>query len=143
VIREFSAGGVVVRRIRGTLHVAAIRPQGRPAGHWALPKGLVARGESVVDAAVREVAEETGLVCDPVRRVDALRYVYQRDGERIFKVVTFWLMHPRSGRIGEIDESMRVEVAEARWLPLAEAPKLLAYRGERALVAALIADGVS
>ena len=133
--RVLSAGGVVVRRMRGGGYVAAIRPQGRPAGHWALPKGLVDRGEDPLAAAVREVHEETGLVASPVARLEPIRYVYTRAGSRVFKVVLFWLMRARSGRIGEIDEAMHREVAEAAWLPLEEAPRLLAYRGERALVA--------
>ena len=136
MLREFSAGGVVVDDGR----LAAIRPQGRPAGHWALPKGAIDQGEQGVEAAVREVLEETGLVAEPVRRLEPIRYVYQRGGERIFKMVTFWLMRPVGGELGAIAEAMRVEVAEAAWLPLREAPALLAYRGERQLVAAMLAE---
>ena len=136
MLREFSAGGVVVDDGR----LAAIRPQGRPAGHWALPKGAIDQGEQGVEAAVREVLEETGLVAEPVRRLKPITYVYQRGGERIFKMVTFWLMRPVGGELGAIAEAMRVEVAEAAWLPLPEAPTLLAYRGERRLVAAMLAE---
>jgi hypothetical protein len=50
-------------------------------------------------------------------------------------VVSFFLLRAGRGRIGEIDEAMRVEVAEARWLPLDEAPRLLAYGGERQMAA--------
>ena len=134
--REFSAGGVVIDGAQ----LAAIRPQGRPAGHWALPKGAIDEGERGVDAAVREVLEETGLVAEPLRRLDPVRYVYQRDGERIFKVVTFWVMAPVGGELGAIAEEMRVEVAEVAWLPLADAPGLLAYRGERRLVKELLEE---
>ncbi|HEV8180432.1 MAG TPA: hypothetical protein VGP54_09050, partial [Gaiellaceae bacterium] len=56
-------------------------------------------------------------------------------GERIFKIVSFFLLRAGRGRIGEIDESMRIEVAEARWLLLEEAPRLLAYAGEREMAA--------
>jgi len=134
LLREFSAGGVVVDGER----LAAIRPQGRPAGHWALPKGAIDHGEQGIDAAVREVLEETGIVAEPVRRLEPIRYVYQRAGERVFKVVTFWLMRPVGGELGAIAEAMRVEVADTAWLPLHEAPELLAYKGERRLVAALL-----
>jgi 8-oxo-dGTP pyrophosphatase MutT (NUDIX family) len=134
LLREFSAGGVVVDGER----LAAIRPRGRREGHWALPKGAIDPGEKSVDAAVREVLEETGIVAEPVRRLEPIRYVYQRAGQRVFKVVTFWLMRPVGGELGAIAEEMRIEVAEATWLPLHEAPDLLAYRGERQLVAALL-----
>ena len=134
--REFSAGGVLVRILRGRPMLAAIRPQGRPEGVWALPKGVIGPGESGEAAAIREVLEETGVEGRPVEKLGDIRYVYtanweERKGERIFKVVSFFLLRAGRGRIGEIAEEMRVEVAEARWLPLEEAPALLAYKGER------------
>ena len=60
-----------------------------------------------------------------------MRYVYTWEGERVFKVVSFYLAHATGGRIGELPPGMDVEVAEARWLRLDDAPRLLAYRGER------------
>src|SRR4051812_1964493 len=101
-MREFSAGGVVVRRMRGGPFVAVIRPQGRDAGHWALPKGLVQRGEDPLTAALREVAEETGLVATAVAPLEPVRYVYTRRGRRVFKEVQFFLMRAVRGRIGAI-----------------------------------------
>ena len=136
---EISSGGLVVRRMHGKDWLAVIRPQGRPEGHWALPKGQIDPGESAVETAVREVQEETGLRVEPVQRLDDLRYVYMRDGRRIFKIVSFWRMRPLGGRIGEIAPAMRREVAEARWLPLDEAVSELAYAGERGLAKALLA----
>src|SRR3954454_8117945 len=65
VPREFSAGGVVVRSLRGRLMLAAIRPGGKPEGVWALPKGLVGAGEDPHATALREVAEETGVEASP------------------------------------------------------------------------------
>ena len=135
-MREHSAGGVVIRRVRGQLVFAAIRPQGRPEGHWVLPKGLVEPGEQSLQAAVREVHEETGLRAEPVTRLPSSRYIYRRGSERVFKVVEWWLMRALGGRIGVIEEAMRVEVAEARWLPLEDAGRLLAHGGERTLVRA-------
>jgi 8-oxo-dGTP pyrophosphatase MutT (NUDIX family) len=135
VKREFSAGGVVLRTVGGKPHVAAIRPQGKPAGTWVLPKGNIDPGESPADTALREVREETGVESRLVEKLGDVRYVYTWQGERIFKVVSFFLLRAGRGRIGEIDEGMRVEVAEARWLPLADAPRLLAYGGEREMAA--------
>jgi 8-oxo-dGTP pyrophosphatase MutT (NUDIX family) len=135
VEREFSAGGVVVRSIKGRPHLAAIRPQGKNVGVWALPKGNIDSGESPAETAVREVREETGVSGRLVEKLGDVRYVYARGGERIFKVVSFFLLRAGRGRIGEIEEEMRIEVAEARWLPLDEAPRLLAYGGERQMAA--------
>ena len=129
--RELSAGAVVVRRMRGRWWLAAIRPQGKPEGVWALPKGLIDPGEDARSTALREVREETGIEAGDEHRLGDVKYVYSRGGERIFKVVVFYLAHARGGRIDELEQRMRVEVAEARWLPLDDAPRLLAYRGER------------
>jgi 8-oxo-dGTP pyrophosphatase MutT (NUDIX family) len=135
VQREFSAGGVLVRVVRGRPMVAAIRPQGKPSGLWALPKGKIDAGESPAETAVREVREETGVSGRLVEKLGDVRYVYTWRGERIFKVVSFFMLRAGRGRIGQIDEPMRVEVAEARWLPLDDAPRLLAYGGEREMAA--------
>ena len=133
--REFSAGGVLLRTIAGRPHLAAIRPQGKPAGTWVLPKGNLDQGEKPAETAVREVREETGVEGRIVEKLGDVKYVYTWDGERIFKVVSFFLLRAGRGRIGEIEEAMRVEVADARWLPLDEAPRLLAYGGEREMAA--------
>ena len=130
-MREFSAGGVLVRRMRGRWWLAAIRPNGKPQGVWALPKGLIDPGETGAETAVREAAEETGLSGRLDQKLGDVRYVYTRRGERIFKVVSFFLLRWSAGRIGELPAGMELEVAEARWLPLDEAPRLLAYGGER------------
>ena len=119
--------------------VAAIRPGGRD-GIWALPKGRIDPGESAAETAVREVREETGVEGRLVEKLGDVRYVYTASwqgaqGERIFKVVSFFLLRAGRGRIGDIDEAMRIEVAEARWLPLEEAPRLLTYGGEREMAA--------
>jgi 8-oxo-dGTP pyrophosphatase MutT (NUDIX family) len=135
VRREFSAGGVLVRTIRGRLMFAAIRPQGKPQGIWALPKGQIDPGESAAETARREVHEETGVQGRLVEKLGDIRYVFTWEGERVFKVVSCFLLRAGRGRIGEIDEAMRIEIAEVRWLPLAEAGELLAYDGEREMAA--------
>ena len=133
--REFSAGGILVRRMRGRWWLAAIRPRGKPEGVWALPKGLIDAGERPAETALREVHEETG--CEGVleSKLGDVKYVYTWGGERIFKIVSFYLVRWRRGRLGAIEPAMRREVAEARWLPLDEAPRLLAYKGEREMAA--------
>ena len=128
---EISSGGVLVRRMRGRWWFAAIRPRGKPEGVWALPKGLVDPGESAADTALREAFEETGVRGRLDGKLGDVRYVYTRGGQRIFKVVSFYLVRAGAGRIGELPSGMELEVAEARWLPLEDAPGLLAYKGER------------
>jgi 8-oxo-dGTP pyrophosphatase MutT (NUDIX family) len=131
MLREFSAGGVLVRRLGGRWWLAAIRPNGKPEGVWALPKGLIDPGEKGAETARREVAEETGVEGNLIEKLGDVRYVYSRGGERIFKVVSFFLLRYRSGRIGALPPGMELKVADARWLPLEDAPRLLAYGGER------------
>ncbi len=133
--REFSAGVVLVRRMRGRWWLAAVRPQGKPDGTWALPKGLVDAGEKPAETAIREGFEETGVAGRLGEKLGDVRYVYTWDGERVFKLVSFFLAHARGGRIGDLPAGMEVEVAEARWLPLADGPVLLAYKGEREMAA--------
>jgi 8-oxo-dGTP pyrophosphatase MutT (NUDIX family) len=129
--REFSAGAVLVRRLRGEMMVAAIRPGGKPEGVWALPKGQIDAGETGEQTALREAAEETGARGRSLGKLGDVRYWFVWEGERVFKVVSFFLVRYTGGRLGDVPESHRHEVAEVRWLPLSEAPRLLAYRGER------------
>ena len=132
--REFSAGGVVVRKIRGVWHLAAICPGGK-SRVWALPKGLIGKGEAAADTALREVTEETGVRGRLVEKLGDVRYVYTWKGERVFKVVSFFLVRYSAGRLGDITDAFRHEVAETKWLPLEDAPRLLAYKGEQEMAA--------
>ena len=124
MIREFSAGGLVIRNLRGRPHVAVVRVRDQIL---ALPKGHPEKGESARDAAMREVREETGLETTPVEKLGDIRYWYARDGDRVLKIVCFFLLRYRSGRLEDHDH----EVEEALWIPLEEAPARLAYRGEK------------
>ena len=107
VRREFSAGGVLVRRLRGRWVLAAIRPRGRKPPVWALPKGLIDSGERPEETALREVEEETGVEARLVTKLGDVRYVYTWDGERVFKVVSFYLLRYSRGRLGEIAAGAR------------------------------------
>jgi 8-oxo-dGTP pyrophosphatase MutT (NUDIX family) len=114
--------------------VAAIRPGGRPSGVWALPKGQLAAGEKSEVTALRETAEETGASGRADGKLGDIKYWFSWEGERIFKVVSFFLIRYERGRLGDIPAEFRHEVADVRWLRLAEAPRLLAYDGERLMV---------
>jgi 8-oxo-dGTP pyrophosphatase MutT (NUDIX family) len=124
VIREFSTGGLVVRNLRGRPFLAVVRVRDEVL---ALPKGHPEAGESSQEAALREVREETGLDATPVEKLGDIRYWYARDGQRVLKIVSFFLFRYRSGRLDDHDH----EVEEALWIPLEDAPARLAYRGEK------------
>jgi 8-oxo-dGTP pyrophosphatase MutT (NUDIX family) len=127
--REFSAGGLVIRKFRGRPFVAAV--QVKDGTVLALPKGHIEEGERAAEAAAREVTEETGLTVELVKKLGDVKYWYVRkwsDGERVFKVVSFFLFRYRSGSLRDYQRS---EVDGAEWIPLDEAPKRLAYRGEK------------
>jgi 8-oxo-dGTP pyrophosphatase MutT (NUDIX family) len=100
-----------------------------------LPKGLIDPSERPEQTAVREAAEETGAQGRVVEKLGDVRYVYTWDGERIFKVVSFYLLRYSRGRLGELPPETAHEVDEVRWLPLEEGPALLAYGGEREMAA--------
>jgi 8-oxo-dGTP pyrophosphatase MutT (NUDIX family) len=149
MVREISAGGVVVRPMGKGLCVAAIEPQRESSGSTAtgqnksqkvvlaLPKGLVDAGEKPEQTAVREVREETGVSAAVIAKLGDIKYVYVRtwgDGKRVFKIVSFYLLRYESGRIDKIAPEMRIEVKCAAWLPLEEAGQRLTYRGEKEMI---------
>jgi 8-oxo-dGTP pyrophosphatase MutT (NUDIX family) len=149
MVREFSAGGVVLRKMRGRWFLAVIEPHmtrpkkspkrsnrapKAPATLVALPKGAIDKGEKPDQTALREVSEETGVQASLVTKLADVKYHYVRnwgDRARVFKIVSFYLLLYRSGRLGDIAPEMRVEVQNAFWLPLEDAPKTLSYSGER------------
>jgi 8-oxo-dGTP pyrophosphatase MutT (NUDIX family) len=126
---RISAGGVVVRTDAGA-QVCLIRPAGRRV--WGLPKGGVETGETLAQAAVREVAEETGIsgvVDDALGSIDYSFYSREQNG-RIHKTVHYYLMHATGGDTADHDH----EVSEARWVGLREALRLMTYPNEREMV---------
>jgi len=109
----------------------------QPSPVLALPKGLVDQGEKAEETATREVREETGVEAELVTKLADIKYFYVRswgDHQRVFKIVSFFLLLYRSGQIGEISAEMRIEVNRALWLPLDRAAEKLTYKGEREVV---------
>lgn len=131
--REYSAGGVVMR----DGHCIVIVPTRRAADGsavLALPKGHPEAGESAADAALREVREETGVRAGLVAKLGDVRYFYMREGRRIAKVVSFFLLDYIAGELDEHDH----EVERAEWMELERAARELSYRGEREMAAAAL-----
>ncbi len=122
--RVKAAGGVVVRETDGKFEVAVVH---RPRyDDWSLPKGKLEPGESFKKGALREVEEETGLVCELGRELSSTTY---RDRKGRSKIVRYWLMEPRKGEF-EVND----EVDELRWVSLKKADSLLDYDHDRKLV---------
>ena len=122
--RAVSAGGVVYRRAPQGIEFVLC---GRTVdGVWGLPKGTPAPGESLEEAALREVREETGLEVVIERKIDTIEYWFAREGVRYHKFVHHYLMVPVGGRTEDHDwEYDRVE-----WFPAEQAIKTLSYRNE-------------
>jgi 8-oxo-dGTP pyrophosphatase MutT (NUDIX family) len=126
--REISAGGVVYRHgDDGIEIVLASRRTRRGQLAWGLAKGGIEHEESMEDAAVREVREETGLLAEIEASLGETRYFYVWENVRIRKTVHFFLMRHTGGDIDDRDDEME----EIRWFPLERALKRAAYRGER------------
>jgi len=130
---QVSGGGVVYRRRGAAVEVALISVG--PQGRWQLPKGLVGRGETPEEAARREVREETGLTAEVEAQLETVEYWYfsgQGPGRvRFHKFVHFYLMRFVDGDVSAHD----AEVNEARWVEIVEAGRMLAFKGERAVLA--------
>ena len=129
--KEVSAGGVVYRR-EGDLEVLlAARRTRRGDLAWGLAKGGIEPEESIEDAALREVREETGIDAEIESSLGETRYFYVWDDVRVRKVVHFFLMRAIGGDIEDHDDEME----DVRWFPLERALKRAAYRGEREVLA--------
>ena len=131
-----SAGGIVVRAEReGRSLVVGMRRRDRDSVTWTLPKGTPDDGETIEQTAVREVTEETGLQVRIVEPLPSIDYSFVQDGTRIHKTVHYFLMEPLGGDLSRHDH----EFERVRWVPFTDAPGLLTFQTERALVAAAAA----
>jgi 8-oxo-dGTP pyrophosphatase MutT (NUDIX family) len=130
-VAETSAGGLVVDRVDGVPRGALIgRRDRRGRLLWSLPKGHIEDGESARQAAIREVAEETGITGSILDELGVIDFWFIADGRRIHKTVHHFLLVAKSGELSDAD----IEVADVAWVPLAEASARLAYDDERELV---------
>jgi 8-oxo-dGTP pyrophosphatase MutT (NUDIX family) len=126
-----SAGGIVVRFSDTVPQLVVGRRRREKEGQtWTLPKGTPIAGESLEETALREVCEETGLTVRIVEPLDAIRYTFVQRGTRIHKTVHYFLMEPTGGDISGHDH----EFEEVRWISFVDAPGMLSFETERALV---------
>jgi 8-oxo-dGTP pyrophosphatase MutT (NUDIX family) len=128
---EVSAGGVAFRR-EAQIEVVLVSV-GEPP-RWQLPKGLIDRGETPEQAAMREVREEAGIEAEIVEPLEVIEYWYvdrwSEQRARVHKRVHFYLLEFRGGNVDRHDH----EVHEARWFEIGEAARRLAFAAERTLV---------
>ena len=139
-VDEFSAGGLVVD-LDGDVPRGALIGRTDRLGRllWSLPKGHIEEGETPEDTAVREVAEETGIIGEVVAPLGIIDFWFVAEGRRVHKTVHHFLLRAIGGALSDAD----IEVTEVAWVPLSELSSRLAYADERALVErapALLAD---
>ncbi|HEY5629205.1 MAG TPA: NUDIX hydrolase [Candidatus Limnocylindrales bacterium] len=127
-----SAGGIVIRFVGGAPQlVVGRRRRERDGVTWTLPKGTPHAGETTEQTATREVTEETGLTVEIVEPLDSIAYTFVQGRTRIHKTVHYFLMAPTGGDLASHDH----EFDEVRWIGFDDAPSLLTFETEKALVA--------
>jgi 8-oxo-dGTP pyrophosphatase MutT (NUDIX family) len=133
VVEETSAGGLVVRQEAG-VHVAAVIARRNRAGRleWCLPKGHLEGDETPEQAAVREIAEETGIVGRIVRGLGVIDYWFTGDDRRVHKMVHHYLLGAVGGEL-TVEGDPDGEAEDVAWVPVLELPARLAYPNERRL----------
>ncbi|UCG36634.1 MAG: NUDIX hydrolase [Candidatus Bathyarchaeota archaeon] len=120
-----ASGGVIFRVNNEKLEVALISKGNR----WFLPKGLIEPDETVEDAALREVREETGLAGEVVKKIGKIRYDFIRE-KHYFKTVHFYLLRHVGGSVRDHDS----EVDKSKWFPVSRALALLTYPLEKSIL---------
>lgn len=123
--REFSAGGIVFNDKGEVLLTKHSQNK-----HWSFPKGLIDPGQTTKEAALREVKEEGGVEAEIIDKAGYSKYVYTFNGEKIFKVVTYFLMKYVQGDIKDHD----FEVEESGWYKIEEALKQLSFSQDKELL---------
>ncbi|MBI4099991.1 NUDIX domain-containing protein [Candidatus Microgenomates bacterium] len=131
--REFSAGGVVYKKVGSEVLWLIIKEKPSvdfPGDRYQFPKGWVNSGESVEEAALREVKEESAIEAKIISKLDTVKFIYTFRGEKIFKIITYFLMAYISGQ----ERPDNVEIDQVLWLPFEEASKILTISSGKTLL---------
>jgi 8-oxo-dGTP pyrophosphatase MutT (NUDIX family) len=127
--KEFSSGGIVIKRTGPGLKVLLIKDG---YGHWTWPKGNIEKDESSQDAAIREIWEETGVKnLEMIDKIDAIHYFYRLKSKLIFKTVYLYLFEAKGS---ERLKALESEIEDAKWLPPAEALEKIEYKGAKKIL---------
>ncbi|KKU92236.1 MAG: AP4A hydrolase [Microgenomates group bacterium GW2011_GWA1_48_10] len=130
--QALSAGGVAYKQDPTGIVWLLIKPRPSidfPKERYQLPKGLIEEGEGVAEAALREVKEETGIMATIKQKVSESKYIYTYEGERVFKIVSYFLMEYVSGQPTE-----NSEVEKVMWLSYPEAYERLTYSSDKQIL---------
>ncbi|MFN3621398.1 MAG: bis(5'-nucleosyl)-tetraphosphatase [Nitrososphaerales archaeon] len=125
MLEERSAGAIVIYKSDSVVEYLILH---YPAGHWDFPKGNVEKGESELDAAIREITEETGLT--DLKFVNGfkktIQYYYKKGDRLVKKSVTFYLAEAKTK-----DVKLSFEHQGYIWLPIDEALAKVTYQNAK------------
>jgi 8-oxo-dGTP pyrophosphatase MutT (NUDIX family) len=133
------AGGVVLALVDGALCVAAVQPTRCPDGAWCLPKGTIDADEVPLGTALREVREETGLICEAIEHLEVLTYTVERTEGRVAKSVEYWLMAVIGGALGGASDGPPGEIRAVCWREIGAPGAPLTHPAEADLVNRVVA----
>lgn len=127
--REFSAGGIVLKEGQVLLIKNAAMRDPKKA-YWGFPKGHINSGEKSEEAAVREIKEETDIEAKVIKKLGDSRYIFTKEGKKVFKVVVYFLLRYVSGDLNPQD----LEVLELGWFEPNEALTILSFKKDKEML---------